>query len=76
MNTPIPPVPGPVTMHPAQPVMPTFGSIIGSALGAVIVSKTGLQSDPVVAGTVVSGTTAFFTGLFHWLGTKLGVSFV
>lgn len=70
MNTPAPGGAPPTT--PAA--LPTLGSILGSVLGTVVVAKTGLGADPVLAGTVLTGITGVFTGLFHWLGTKIGAS--
>lgn len=72
MNTPNPvPSPAPAT---SGPTMPTLGSVLGSVVGSVIVTKTGQASDPITAGSIVAATTAFFTGLFHWIGSKLGIA--
>lgn len=75
MNTPNP-VPGaPAGTAPATgPAMPTLGSILGAVAGTAIIAKTGQQNDPVVAGAILSATGAFFTALFHWIGTKIGVN--
>ncbi len=68
MNTPAPAPPG-GTLTAA----PTLGSIIGSVLGTVMVGATGVH-DPLLAGGIVTGITGLFTGLFHWLGSKIGQS--
>lgn len=69
MNTPSP---GPAPPTPAA--IPTLGSILGSVLGTVVVAKTGLGADPILGGTVITAITGLFTGVFHWLGTKIGAS--
>lgn len=68
----------PTSLEPLQPppsvtqrTLPTVGSILGSVLGSVVVTKAGL--DPVTGTTVLAGLTALVTGLFHWLGSKIGV---
>lgn len=70
MNTPSP-GPAPPTTPAA---LPTLGSMLGSLVGTVIVAKTGLAADPVLAGTVLTGLAGLFTGVFHWLGTRIGAS--
>jgi hypothetical protein len=70
MNTPTPAIAPP----PSPAAMPTLGSILGSVLGSVIVAKTGLSVDPVLAGSVITGITGVFTGLFHWIGTRIGAN--
>ncbi len=72
MNTPNPS--SPAVGPPTSPAMPTIGSVIGSVLGGIVVTKAGLGADPVLGGTVLTGITAVVTGLFHWLGTRLGQS--
>jgi cobalamin synthase len=77
MNTPAPlpsQPPTTITSSPTTATMPTLGSIVGSVVGSIIVAKTGQTTDPVTSGGIIATATAFFTGLFHWLGSKLGVS--
>ena len=76
MNTPNPiPSGSPAgTSAPTNPAMPTLGSILGAVVGTTIITKTGQMSDPVTSGAILSATGAFFTALFHWLGTKIGVN--
>ncbi len=70
MNTP-----QPSTGPPAPPAaIPTLGSIVGSVLGSVVAAKTGMGADPVVGATIITAITGVVTGLFHWLGTKIGAS--
>lgn len=71
MNTPSAPPPPLPSGTPATTTMPTLGSIVGSVAGSVAVAKMGV-SDPITAGTVITGVTALVTGLFHWLGVKFG----
>jgi cobalamin synthase len=68
MNAPVSSPPRRST-HPSAP---TVGAIVGSLLGGVVAAKTGLQHNPDVAVPLVSAVTALSTGLFHWLGTKIG----
>lgn len=78
MNTlnPIPSSPPPATTPTATAVnatAPTLGSLLGSALGVFLATKSG-AADPLVGNAIVVATTTFVTGLFHWLGGKLGVA--
>jgi cobalamin synthase len=71
VNTPQPLEPLQAPQTATQNTLPTLGSIFGSVLGSVLATKTKL--DPVSAATVIAGCTALATGLFHLLGSKLGV---
>jgi hypothetical protein len=67
--------PTPVTPSPplnvTQTAAPTFGAIVGSALGAFLESKLA-PGDPLLGHTIVTLVTAVVTGLFHLAATKLG----
>lgn len=68
------PVPTPAPSTPlttTQAALPTLGAAVGGALATFINSKLG-PLDIVLSGTVTTLCTAAVTGLFHWLGTKLG----
>jgi cobalamin synthase len=67
MNTPLSPRLPPAT-HPAAP---TVGALVGSVLGGVFAARTGLANNPDLAVPAVAVVSALFTGLFHWLGTKI-----
>ncbi len=71
MNTRPPGDPPPVVTA-THNSFPTLGSILGSVGGSVLVAKVGL--DPVNGGAVIAGVTGLATALFHWLGSKIGVS--
>ncbi len=73
MTDPTPPVTTPVPLTATQATLPTLGSIIGSALGALITAKVA-PHDPLVGSTIVTLTTGLITGLFHLVGTKLGLA--
>lgn len=74
MNTPIP-APQPVQqLNPIQASAPTLGAIIGSVLGGLAAAKSGI-TDPLSAQAIQVSVTAIVTGLFHWVGQKLGVAF-
>jgi hypothetical protein len=68
INNPVGPPSKPATNSAA----PTLGAVLGSVLGGVIAAKTGLATDPGLGVPLVSGITGLVTGLFHWLGTKIG----
>lgn len=73
MSTAPPPTvnPPPSSTTPVTATMPTLGAVVGSVAGSVLADKIGF-TDPVMAGTVLTGITAVVTALFHWLGSKLG----
>lgn len=68
MNTP-PGTDPPSTTHPTAP---TLGAVIGAAIGTALVTVTGLEKQPVLAGALVTGVVGLFTSVFHWIGTKAG----
>jgi hypothetical protein len=70
-TAPIPLSPSPTPLTPGQAAAPTLGATLGSAVGAIIVAHLG-PVGPLLSGTITTATTAAFTALFHWVGTKLG----
>lgn len=55
-----------------QVAAPTFGSLVGSALGAFITAKVA-PHDPLLGSTIVTLVTGAVTALFHLTATKLGL---
>lgn len=77
MATPNPVPSSPPASPPAAPLtttqaaLPTFGAVVGGALGAWLVSKVA-PHDPLLGDTIRLVATGAITGAFHWVGTKLG----
>jgi hypothetical protein len=56
-----------------QATLPTLGSILGSALGTIVAAKIA-PGDALFGPAIISAVTGLFTGLFHLIGTKLGLA--
>jgi hypothetical protein len=66
-----PSVAPPAPLTATQAALPTFGALVGTALGKLIAAKLGF-TDPLVVDTITTLTAGVVTGAFHWLGTKFG----
>lgn len=63
----------PVPLTTTQATLPTLGSIVGGALGSILAAKLA-PGDPLVGPAIITAVSGLFTGLFHLLGTKLGMA--
>jgi hypothetical protein len=70
MNTPTPPTVSNGTSS-TQAAAPTVGSLLGGAIGFVIVHALGI-TNPAEAATIALGATGAVTAFFHWLSLKWG----
>jgi hypothetical protein len=54
-------------------VAPSFGCMVGGALGLVAVAKLGLNPLMLDGGVVAVGIATVVTAVFQWLGKKTGL---
>jgi cobalamin synthase len=70
--SPVPPTASP-SLTAAQATLPTLGATLGATVGAVVGAKLA-PGDALVGHAISVAVTALFTGLFHYIGTKLGLA--
>jgi hypothetical protein len=75
-TSPMPPGGGagpPSAVKQATPA--TVGSVVGSAVGTLVAVKLGLMGS-MEGPAVISMVTAIVTAAFHWVGDRLGLTYL